>query len=157
MISYKITTGILGAVIFIMILLLVRKGKLQEKYALTWFAIGIVVVLLGIFPVILDKIAKFSGVSYAPALLFVIAVALLLIQNLYLFIYASQNEIRIKELLQEVAVLNKLVAELGEETIFLSKSNAEKRFLSNDDVVGSNEPTSDNQEPASPLEDTISP
>ncbi|MCG6877897.1 MAG: DUF2304 domain-containing protein [Deltaproteobacteria bacterium] len=157
MISYKITTGILGAVIFIIILSLVRKGKLQEKYALTWFAIGIVVVLLGIFPVILDKIAKFTGVSYAPALLFVIAVAVLLIQNLYLFIYASQNEVRIKALLQEVAVLNKLVAELREDTILPSKSKAVKCLLGNGDAVGSNEPESDNQEPASPLLNTISP
>jgi len=121
MISYKITTGILGAVIFLIILSLVRRGKLQEKYALTWFAIGIVVVVLGVFPVILDKIAKFTGVSYAPALLFVIAVGLLLIQNLYLFIFASQNEVRIKELLQEVAVLNKLVDELREEKMVSSK------------------------------------
>ena len=157
MISYKITTGILGAVIFIIILLLVRKGKLQEKYALTWFAIGIVVVLLGIFPVLLDKIAKFTGVSYAPALLFVIAVAVLLIQNLYLFIYASQNEVRIKALLQEVAVLNKLVAELQEKRISPSKLKAVKCSLGNDDAVEVNGSESDNQDPASPLEGTISP
>ncbi|EFK11461.1 conserved hypothetical protein [delta proteobacterium NaphS2] len=157
MISYKITTGILGAVIFIIILSLVRKGKLQEKYALAWFAIGIVVVLLGFFPVILDKIAKFTGVSYAPALLFAIAVAVLLIQNLYLFIYASQNDVRIRKLLQEVAVLNKLVAELGEETVGTSKSNAEKPFFGNGNAVGSNEPKGDTQEPAGPLEDTMSP
>lgn len=126
MISYKITTGILGAAIFLIILLLVRRGKLQEKYALTWFAIGIVVVVLGVFPVILDKIAKLTGVSYAPALLFVIAVGVLLIQNLYLFIFASQNEVRIKELLQEVAVLKKLVAELREKTTFHVKSPQKK-------------------------------
>ena len=157
MISYKITTGVLGALIFIIILLLVRKGKLQEKYALTWFAIGVVVVLLGVFPVILDRIAKFTGVAYAPALLFVIAVAVLLIQNLYLFIYASQNEVRIKELLQEVAVLNKLVAELREETIFPSKLKPVNRSLANGNAVRSNEAEGDNQEPAVPLEDTISP
>jgi len=115
MISYKITTSILGIAIFLIILILVRRGKLQEKYALTWFAIGIVVVVLGVFPVILDRIARLTGVTYAPALLFVIAVGVLLIQNLYLFIFASQNEVRIKELLQEVAVLNKLVAELQED------------------------------------------
>jgi hypothetical protein len=92
---------------------------------LTWFAIGIVVVVLGVFPVILDKIAKFTGVSYAPALLFVIAVGVLLIQNLYLFIFASQNEVRIKELLQEVTVLNKLVAELRGATTPHSKSEME--------------------------------
>ena len=145
MISYKITTGILGAAIFLIILLLVRRGKLQEKYALTWFAIGMVVVVLGIFPVILDKIAKFTGVSYAPALLFVIAVGVLLIQNLYLFIFASQNEVRIKELLQEVAVLNKLVAELREETNFYTESTNETK-----------DPTRHHQEASTPLDSRIS-
>lgn len=150
MISYKITTGILGAVIFLIILLLVRRGKLQEKYALTWFAIGIVVVVLGVFPVILDKIAKFTGVSYAPALLFVIAVGVLLIQNLYLFIFASQNEVRIKELFQEVAVLNKLVAELREEATLLAESTGGKYSGKNIGFNGTNDPVSDDQEPGPP-------
>ena len=146
MISYKITTGILGAVIFLIILLLVRRGKLQEKYALTWFAIGIVVVVLGVFPVILDKIAKFTGVSYAPALLFVIAVGMLLIQNLYLFIFASQNEVRIKELLQEVVVLNKLVAELREEMTLRAESTEENRSGKHSGLNGTNDPVNDDQE-----------
>ncbi|MFO7749577.1 MAG: DUF2304 domain-containing protein [Desulfobacteraceae bacterium] len=113
MISYKITTTVLGVIIFLIIFSLVRRGRLQEKYALTWFGIGILVVILGIFPVIIDKIADMTGIAYPPALLFVMAVGVLLIQNLYLFIFASQNEVRIKELMQQVAVLNKLVDELG--------------------------------------------
>ena len=145
MISYKITTGILGAAIFLVILFLVRRGKLQEKYALTWFAIGIVVVVLGVFPVILDRIAKFTGVSYSPALLFVIAVGVLLIQNLYLFIFASQNEVRIKELLQEIAVLNKLVAELREGTMSDSKSGEENRSLSHEGLKGTEDLISPDQ------------
>ncbi len=150
MISYKITTGIIGAVIFLIILLLVRKGKLQEKYALTWFFIGIVVVILGVFPGILDRIAKFTGVSYAPALLFVIAVGVLLIQNLYLFIFASENEVRIKELLQELAVLNKLVAELRKE-------NKRGAFPDKHFPVAKNGSANTDQSPDAPAGDTTSP
>jgi hypothetical protein len=156
MISYKITTGILGAVIFLIILLLVRRGKLQEKYALTWFAIGIVVVVMGAFPIILDKIAKLTGVTYAPALLFVIAVGVLLIQNLYLFIFASQNEVRIKELLQEVAVLKKLVAELREETTFHAKTTEEKYPRNLNGLNGMEEPVIKDQKPATPPDSKIS-
>jgi len=112
MIPYKITTTIIGAVVFLIIFMLVRRGKLQEKFALTWFAIGMSVVILGLFPVIIDRIAWFTGITYPPALLFAIAVGVLLIQNLYLFIFASRNEVRTKELLQQVAVLNKLVDDL---------------------------------------------
>lgn len=113
MIPYKITTTIIGAVIFLIILTLVRRGKLQEKFALTWFAIGIIVVFLGLFPVIIDKIARIIGITYPPALLFAMAVGVLLIQNLYLFIFSSQNEVRIKELIQQVALLNKLMDDMG--------------------------------------------
>jgi hypothetical protein len=134
MISYKITTAIIGAVTFLIILLLVRRGKLQEKHALTWFAIGIVVVLLGVFPQILDKIAEITGVTYPPALLFAIAVGVLLIQNLYLFIFASQNEVRIKALLQDVAVLRQLVEEMrqtsGQKLEGLKEEPLSKRGLS---------------------------
>ncbi len=150
MISYKITTGILGAAIFLIILLLVRRGKLQEKHALTWFAIGIVVVVLGVFPVILDKIAKFTGVSYAPALLFVIAVGVLLIQNLYLFIFASQNEVRTKELLQEVTVLNKLVAELRGAATLHPKSGVESPCGDSGCVDKETDPDSTDQAPKDP-------
>lgn len=112
MISYRITTTIIGAILFSLIFVLVRRGKLQEKYALTWFAIGIITVILGLFPIIIDKIARLTGITYPPALLFALGAGVLLIQNLYLFIYSSQNEVRIKELLQQVAVLNKLVDDL---------------------------------------------
>jgi len=112
MISYRITTTIIGAILFSIIFALVRRGKLQEKYALAWFAIGIITVILGLFPIIIDSIARLTGITYPPALLFALAAGVLLIQNLYLFIYSSQNELRIKELLQQVAVLNKLVDDL---------------------------------------------
>ncbi len=125
MIPYKLTTTVIGAVIFLIIFMLVRRGKLQEKYALTWFGIGIIVVILGLFPVIIDKIAWITGISYPPALLFAIAAGVLLIQNLYLFIFASQNEIRIKELIQQVAVLNKLVED--------SRNARRKKSPSDDD------------------------
>lgn len=114
MISYRLTTTLIGVLIFILIFLLVRRGKLQEKYALVWFGIGFIVIVLGMFPSIIDQIATITGVTYPPALLFVLAVAVLLIQVLYLFIFSSQNEIKIKSLMQQVAVLNRLVEELKE-------------------------------------------
>lgn len=154
MISYKITTAIIGAVTFLIILLLVRRGKLQEKHSLTWFGIGIVVVLLGAFPAILDKIAKMTGVTYPPALLFAIAVGVLLIQNLYLFIFASQNEVRIKALLQDVAVLSRLVEELrqtsGQNLKDLREASLPKRGLSESERDPKNEKHHDSDNTSGP-------
>ena len=115
MIPYKITSAVLGVILFLIIFLLVRRGRLQEKYSLIWFFIGIVIVFLGLFPGIIDFLASLTGISYAPTLLLVIAVAILLIQNLYLTISSSQNEIRLKELSQQTAVLNKLIEEMKDD------------------------------------------
>ncbi|MCP4683154.1 MAG: DUF2304 domain-containing protein [Desulfobacterales bacterium] len=112
MTTYNIATTIIGILIFLIIFKLVRRAILQEKYSLTWSMIGIIAVVLGIFPGIVDWIGKLTGIHYPPVLLMVMAVGALLILNLYLFIFSSQNEVRIKKLLQQVAVLEKLVDEL---------------------------------------------
>jgi hypothetical protein len=112
MISYKITTTIIGFAIFLTILILVRRGKLQEKQSLAWLGIGILMMVLGIFPRIIDKIGHYLGVQYGPSLLFVVAIGILFIQNLYHSISASSYEMRIRELSQQVAVLNKMIREL---------------------------------------------
>ena len=73
--------------------------------------------VLGIFPGIIDQIAVVTGIDYAPTLLLVLAVAILLIQNLYLFTFFSQNEIRLKELSQQIAVLNKLIEQIEDDAV----------------------------------------
>jgi hypothetical protein len=123
MISYRITSAIIGLALFIIIYRLVRRGKLQEKYSVIWFIVGFVIFILGLFPFILDALARLTGITYAPTLLFVIAVGVLLIQNLHLTIAVSKNEIRLKELSQRVAVLQKLFEESADETAPADKQN----------------------------------
>jgi len=123
MIPYRITSAVLGLILFLIIFLLVRRGRLQEKHSLIWFFIGIAIVLLGLFPGIVDLLAGLTGISYAPTLLLVIAVGILLIQNLYLSIASSQNEIKLKELSQQSAVVTRLIEELKDE--ICSKPNRE--------------------------------
>lgn len=112
MISYRTTTTLLGLILCAIIFALVRRGKLQEKYSLAWFGVGLLVVILGAFPRIVDAVAAWLGVTYPPALLFVIAIGILLVQCLFLFAKVSENEARIRELIQQTAVLNRLVEEL---------------------------------------------
>jgi len=116
MISYRITSAILGLVLFVIIYRLVRGGKLQEKYSLIWFLTGFIICILGLFPFLLDAVARLTGITYAPTLLFVISVGILLIQNLHLTIAVSKNEIHLKELSQRLAVLQKLFEETRDET-----------------------------------------
>ncbi len=114
MITLNITTMVIGIILFMIILVLVRRGHLQEKYSLIWFFIGIAVMVLGIFPKIIDRIGIFTGIRYPPVLLLVISVSLILVLTLNLYILTSKNEIYIRELLQRVSVLEKHVDELAD-------------------------------------------
>ena len=112
MISYKVTSVIIGVVLFLLIMRLVRKGRLQERHSVMWFVLAVLIVVLALFPQILNTAAKLFGVNYAPNLLLIMGLAVLLIQNLYIYMYSSRHEARIRELSQKVALLTRLMEEL---------------------------------------------
>ncbi|RJR20543.1 MAG: DUF2304 domain-containing protein [Desulfobacteraceae bacterium] len=114
MISYRVTSILIGLVIFLLIVRLVRQGRLQERHSILWFIMAIVIVVLAVFPPILNKMARFFGISYAPNLLLLMGLGILLVQNLYLFLHTSRHEANIRELTQQVALINRLVEELSE-------------------------------------------
>ncbi|NCO60411.1 DUF2304 domain-containing protein [bacterium] len=115
MISYRITSIFVGAILFLIIIRLVRKGKLQERHSILWFVMAVMIMVLAFFPQILDKTAGIFGIHYAPNLLLTLGLGILLVQNLYLFLYSSRHEARIRELAQQVALLKNLLEEIRDE------------------------------------------
>lgn len=109
--SLRITSSIIAVFFFVIIIVLIRRGRLHEKYSLGWFLIGWGILIFGSFPRITDRIAAQLGVHYPPILLVYLGMGLLFVQQLYLFICTSQNEVRIKELAQQLAILKKLIEE----------------------------------------------
>jgi len=114
-VSYQTSSFVIAFVFFILILRLIRKGRLHEKYSLGWFLIGLGILFFGALPRIIDRVAAYLGVHYPPILLVYVGMGLLFVQQLHLFICMSKNETRIKELAQEVAILTKLLEEKNEE------------------------------------------
>lgn len=52
------------------IILFIRKQRLKEQYAILWLALGAMMMLLSLFPAVLDRLAVLLNVSYAPSLLY---------------------------------------------------------------------------------------
>ena len=70
--------AIIFAIIFIIFILnLVRKNKLDEKYSILWLFFGIIILMVSIFPIIIEKIASWFGVFYPPALMLLFAVLII--------------------------------------------------------------------------------
>lgn len=82
----QILAIILAVIVVIVVLLLLRSYFLPEKYAVTWLVAAIVVLVLSVFPGILNTVAGFFGIAQPINLLFVggFFVVLLLLMQLSL-------------------------------------------------------------------------
>ena len=79
-----LTISIAGAVASVLLLLvvleLIRKRRLKERYALLWLATGLVLLVLSLWREGLNTIAGWLGVStYPPAVLFAVATLFILL------------------------------------------------------------------------------
>lgn len=115
MMSYQITTTIIGLVLAGSILYLVRRDHLHGSYALWWLGVAALAIILGAFPHLIDAVAIYTGISYPPNLLFALVIGMLLIKMLRADIESSRHERRIRRLGQKLAILAEENQRLQEE------------------------------------------
>ncbi|MEW6002918.1 MAG: DUF2304 domain-containing protein [Nitrospirota bacterium] len=96
---------IVGTFIFMMILELVRRRKFREDLSVVWLLIGVALIFASFADRLIDPLAHKLGISYPPALGFLIIIFLLVIATLYFSIIVSDLKSRNKELSQKIALL----------------------------------------------------
>lgn len=105
MIAYQFTAALIGLSIGAVILWLVRKNHLHGPYAIWWIVVAIGVVLLGLFPNVVNPVARVLGVTYPPILAIVVALAALLVKVLTMDLERTRQEITLRRLAQRLAML----------------------------------------------------
>ncbi|MBZ4193412.1 MAG: DUF2304 domain-containing protein [Candidatus Contendobacter sp.] len=105
MITYQITSTVMGIVIAAIILMLVRRDHLHGPYATWWISSAVLVALLGFFPRLFDRLAVQLGVSYSPILAVILGLGLLLVKILTMDLERSRQERLIRRLAQRMAIL----------------------------------------------------
>ena len=86
----SIVTGTIGLAVAALIILLIRKDRLHVRHGLAWIVVASCFVVLGLFPGIIDSLARLTGVSYPPILGITVAVALLVIKILLMDLERSK-------------------------------------------------------------------
>src|SRR5947199_6726124 len=99
-------------VLLLVVLELVRRRRLLERYALVWLGSTIVLLGLGIWQGLLGKLADAIGVVYAPNALFVIAFGFVLLLLLHFSTAVSRLTDQTKVLAQRLALTEQRQAEL---------------------------------------------
>ena len=86
---------------------MIRGKKLELRYALTWLLVGVGVLILDCFPQLITWISKQLGIASPINMLFFFGFCFSLVIIFVLTVAISRMSIRIKQLAQEMALLNK--------------------------------------------------
>ena len=100
---------------FLVVFRLLKSKKLALKYSLLWLLMGFAMVILGIFPQMLEWLSHLFGIVETMNGLFTFAIAFILVLLLSLTSIVSKQSERIKNLIQENALLEKRIRRLENE------------------------------------------
>ena len=110
--TLRITLIIAVICYFIIILYFLKQRALNLKYTLLWLLAGGVMGLLVIFPELLVRIIHILGIEDNMNGLFIICIAFMLMILMALTSIASRQNMKIRTLVQEIAILDKKIREL---------------------------------------------
>ena len=110
--------GMVGSILLLLVILeLVRRKYLRERYSLIWIATGSIFSLLSIRADLLRRISHWLGFSIPSNALFFLGILFLLLIVLGLSVITSRLAEKNKILTQEVVLLKKRVSDLEDSPI----------------------------------------
>jgi hypothetical protein len=92
-------------ILFLIVLELVRRRRLLERYALVWLGSAVILFALAIWGGLLNTIADAIGIFYPPTALFVIAFGFILMLLLHFSTAVSRLTDQTKVLAQRLALM----------------------------------------------------
>ncbi|MBQ8160065.1 MAG: DUF2304 domain-containing protein [Clostridia bacterium] len=103
---------VLCVVFLVAVFLLVRKNRIILKYSLLWLLTCLVLLLLAIFPEILDTVSRWIGVYVPSNAFFAILLFCIFLMLISFSIIVSSDQRAIVRLTQEISVLENRIREL---------------------------------------------
>ncbi len=107
----SILTAIAALLVLAVIFELLRRRQLREKYAALWMCAVPVILVLGFFPRLLDKISDLVGVASGVSLVLFLGVVFLLMVCIHLSWEASRLEEKTRTLAEEIALIRTMLTE----------------------------------------------
>lgn len=99
-----LVASIAAFVLFLIVLELVRRRRLMERYALLWLFCAGLLFALAVWSGLLDVVSDALGIAYAPSALFVVAFIFVLILLLHFSVAVSRLADQSKVLAQRLAL-----------------------------------------------------
>lgn len=120
----NIAAFLLALAIVALVVEMLRRKKLREKYAVLWLIVGVATLVLAAFPRLLNIVAEYVGVQVPSNLLFAMSILMLLGVCLHLSWEISVVEDETRTLAEEVAILRAQVEALEHARITTASGTA---------------------------------
>ena len=95
---------VVAVLFFALIIELVRRGALQERYTVVWFLAAIFLLAVALVPGLLGSVAELAGISDSNSALFAIALLVFGLLVLNLTVVVSRQAEQITRFSQEFAI-----------------------------------------------------
>lgn len=104
-INLIITSIVFSVLIIISILVLLRKNRVNIKYSLIWIILFLILLIATVIPGFLSWITHLMGFKTASNMVISIILAVLVIISISLTVIVSQQDKKIRLLIQEISML----------------------------------------------------
>jgi hypothetical protein len=110
-----IFTGVIGTILLLLVIELVRRRQLREKYAAPWILVAIIALPFAFFPRLPDNLAGMLGIVSGVSLVLFFGVVFLLLIAIYLSWELNQLEEETRSLAEEVALLREEIGHRNDD------------------------------------------
>lgn len=115
MATQRIIAIVISSGLLLLILELVRRKRLMERYALLWLFSSLLLLVLSVWSGLLNDLASALGVSYPPSALFAVAFVVILVLLVHFSLAVSRLSDQNKVLAQRLGILQLRVEQLAEQ------------------------------------------
>lgn len=106
-IKIQLIIGVIVVSALAVIINMIRKKRLELRYALAWLLVGISILILDCFPYLINWLALQFGIADPVNMLFFLGFCFSLMIIFVLTVAVSRMSIRIKQMAQEIALHEK--------------------------------------------------
>lgn len=110
--NLTLTLIVVGLALIILTTFILKKGRISEKHALLWYAMSILILLLGIIPNVFTVISKQLGFYVMSSFIIGVFIGILIIITMALTVMIAGQKKKTTLLIQEVSILKEEVENL---------------------------------------------
>lgn len=106
-INLKFALIMVAAYLLVSTFIEVRKNKISIKYSLAWIFSALIIIFIVIFPTLLERITNFFGFQVSSSFVVGLFIVIVLLITRMLTQIVSEQNAKIRLLVQEVSMLKK--------------------------------------------------